>query len=336
MTRGERGTLIKLAAVQVWSEPGQPGVNQAHAEPLIERAAAQGAALVVLPELFSCGYVASRAIWDMAEAREGGTARWLAATAARLGIYLGAGTAETDGSDIFNTFILAGPDGTIAGRAYKANAEAGVFCRGRHEHLISTPIGRIGIGICADNQYTAHLELMARLYADLILMPHAWPTPAKAGGPVKEKDVADQQRRMTELPVLYARALGVPVVFANQIGPLAPMGGVLGRLISPRIYRLRGQSRIVDCDGSVLASLAEQEGVLVGGAVMDPGRRHYQPPPSFGGWLQPGPALARKVIIPLGIASGTLSYSVSRERRRKAQALLAATAGPQPAPSPTA
>ena len=208
MTSGEHRTMIQLAAVQVRSEPGQPEVNRAHAVPFIEQAAAQGVGLVVLPELFSCGYVANRAIWDMAEAREGGTARWLAATAARLGICLGAGTAETDGCDIFNTFILAGPDGTIAGRACKANAEANVFRRGRHEHLISTPIGRIGIGICADNQYTAHLELTHRLHADLILMPHAWPTPAIAGGPVKEKDVADQQRRMTELPVLYARARG--------------------------------------------------------------------------------------------------------------------------------
>ena len=336
MTSGERGMVIKLAAVQVRSEPGQPGLNRAHAEPLIEQAAAQGAGLVVLPELFSCGYVASRAIWDMAETREGPTARWLAATAGRLGIYLGAGTAETDGSDIFNTFILAGPDGTIAGRACKANAEAGVFRRGRHEHLISTPIGRIGIGICADNQYTAHLELMRRLHADLVLMPHAWPTPAKAGGPVTDKDVADQQRRMTELPVLYARALGVPVVFANQVGPLAPMGGALGKLMSPKIYRLRGQSRIIDADGSVLASLAEQEGVLVAGAVMDPDRRRYQPQPSYGGWLQPGPALARKLIIPLGVATGTVSYSLSRDRRRKARARLTATTGPQAAHSATA
>jgi predicted amidohydrolase len=177
---------------------------------------------------------------------------------------------------------------------------------------------------------------MHRLQADLVLMPHAWPTPAKAGGPVKDKDVADQQRRMTELPVLYARALGVPVVFANQVGPLAPIGGALGKLMNPKIYRLRGQSRIVDSDGSVLADLDEQEGVLLAAAIMDPDRRHYQPQPSFGGWLQPGPALARKVIIPLGIASGELSYSLSRDRRRKAQARLSAITRPQPAHLATA
>jgi len=333
VTGGESATTVRLAAVQIRCEPGQAEANWARAAPFIDQAAAQGARLVVLPELFSCGYMASRAIWDLAEARDGGTAQWLAATAARLGIYLGAGTTETDRSDIFNTFILAGPDGQITGRAYKTNAEANVFRRGRHEHLITTPIGRIGVGICAYNQYTAHLALMHRLQADLVLMPHAWPTLAKAGGPVKESDVAGQQRRMIELPVLYARALGVPVVFANQVGPLTPIGGVLGRLMNPSIYRLRGQSRIVDSDGTVLADLAEQEGVLVAGAVMDPGRKHYQPQPSYGGWLQPGPALARKVIIPLGIASGTLSYSLSRQRRRNAQACLIRTAGPQPARS---
>jgi N-carbamoylputrescine amidase len=328
MASGQRATAVRLAAVQVRSRPGQPAANWGHAAAFIEQAAARGASLVVLPELFSCGYVANRAIWDMAEAGEGGTARWLAATAARLGIYLGAGIAETDGTDIFNTFLLAGPDGQITGRVHKANAEANVFRRSRCEHLITTPIGRIGVGICADNQYTAHLDLMHQLEVDLVLMPHAWPTPAKAGGPVKEADVAAQQARMTELPVLYARALGVPVVFANQVGPLVRMGGLLGRLMSPEIYRLRGQSRIIDSDGSVLAELAEQEAAVVAAAVLDPDRKHYQPQPSFGGWLQPGPALVRKVIIPLDTAVAGSSYSLSRERRRKAQACLAGQPDP--------
>ena len=110
--------------------------------------------------------------------------------------------------------------------ACKSNAEANVFRRGRPDHMIDTPIGRIGIGIC-DNQFAAHLRLMQELQADLILMPHAWPTPSKAAGLVSETDVATQQTRMIELPALYARSLGVPVVFVNQIGPLLPVGGIL-------------------------------------------------------------------------------------------------------------
>jgi predicted amidohydrolase len=86
---GSVGTRIGLAAVQARSRPGEVQANLEHAGALVEQAAAQGARLVALPELFSCGYVPNRAIWDLAEPANGRTARWLACTARRLGIYLG-------------------------------------------------------------------------------------------------------------------------------------------------------------------------------------------------------------------------------------------------------
>jgi N-carbamoylputrescine amidase len=319
---------IRLAAVQARSLPGQLEANLDHAAGLVEQAAAQGATVVVLPELFSCGYVPNRGVWDVAEARGGRTGRWLAATAQRLGIYLGAGAAESDGTDFYNVFTLASPDGQIAGRAFKTNAEASIFRRGCAARLIDTPAGRIGVGICADNQFAVTLKIMHEQRADLILMPHAWPTPARAAGLVSQADVAAQQQRMTELPVLYARALGVPVVFVNQVGPLLPIGGILGHLMDPRIWRLRGQSRIVDSDGAVLAQLGEDEGVITADAVLDPARKHYDAQPSFGGWLQPGPWAGRHIIIPLDIAVGRLSYTISRERRRKARAAAERTDDP--------
>ena len=319
---------IRVAAVQARSLAGQIEANLEHAEGLVEQAAAQGATMVVLPELFSCGYVPNRGVWDAAEAGGGRADRWLAAMARRLGIYLGMGAAESDGTDFFNVFILVGPGGHIAGRAYKANAEASIFKRGRTAHLIDTPAGRIGIGICADNQFAATLRLMHEQQADLILMPHAWPTPARAAGLVSEADVAAQQQRMTELPVLYARALGVPVVFVNQVGPMLPIGGLLGHLMDPGIWRLRGQSRIIDSDGSVLGQLTEEEGVVTADAVMDPARQHYDPQLSYGGWLQPGPWVGRHVVIPLDIAGGRLAYAISRQRRRKARAAAKGTNDP--------
>ena len=95
---GNAGTMMmRVAAVQARSLPGQVEANLEHAARLTEQAAGQGARLVVLPELFSCGYLPSRAVWDAAEARGGPTERWLAATAGRPGIYLGAGTAQADG-----------------------------------------------------------------------------------------------------------------------------------------------------------------------------------------------------------------------------------------------
>jgi N-carbamoylputrescine amidase len=184
-------------------------------------------------------------------------------------------------------------------------------------------MGRLGIGICADNQFIAHLRLMHELDVDLVLMPHAWPTPAFAAGLVSDADVRAHQARMIELPALYARSLGVPVVFVNQVGPLLPIGGILGRLMDPRVWRLRGQSRVVDSDGTELGKLGDEEGVLVATAAMGRGREHWAEPPSHAGWLQPGAAVARRIFIPLDILTGTLSYRLSRERRRKAGAIAA-------------
>jgi N-carbamoylputrescine amidase len=215
---------------------------------------------------------------------------WLAATAQRLGIYLGAGGVERDGSDFFNVFVLAGPNGDIAGRAYKTDAEANVFGRGRNEHVVDTALGRIGIGICADNQLVAQLKLMHEHDVDLVLMPHAWPTPSRPGGHVSEDDLTTLQNRMIELPALYARSLGVPVIFVNQAGPLVPMGGIIGGLMDPKIWCLRGQSRIVNSDGSVLAQLDETEDALVATVTSATAGKSFQEPPSYGRYLQPGSA----------------------------------------------
>ena len=48
---------IRVAVVQVESRPGQIAANQAQALPFIETAVSQGAQLVILPELFACGYI---------------------------------------------------------------------------------------------------------------------------------------------------------------------------------------------------------------------------------------------------------------------------------------
>jgi predicted amidohydrolase len=111
---------------------------------LVESAAAQGAQLIVLPELFSCGYVGNEDIWRLAERPNGATVQWLAQMARRLDVYIGGGHPEFAGSDVLNVFTLAAPRGAITGRARKSEAEAYVFRRGRGVHVIDTALGRIG------------------------------------------------------------------------------------------------------------------------------------------------------------------------------------------------
>jgi predicted amidohydrolase len=96
----------------------------------------------------------------------------------------GAGFFEADGEDFYDTFVHT-PDGQEAGRvskAVRAEAEAYFFRGEMGPHILNTGIGRIGIGICAENYYCALPTELIKQSADLILMPHAAPDMSEGGG----------------------------------------------------------------------------------------------------------------------------------------------------------
>jgi len=309
---------LRIAAIQVESQHGQIETNHAHATPLIEEAVHNGAEMVVLPELFACGYVPNKTIWDYAEPKEGRTVTWLRETSSRLGIYLGAGLVEVEGTDLFNDFVMTTPGGKVAGRARKANAEACCFRRGRGNHIINTDIGKIGVGICADNHFSAFPKLMQANFVDLMLMPHAWPTLYRTSGLASEEDMLRMEKEMIGFAPLYASLLGVPAVFVNAVGTMGRMPGLVGKLMNPGLFRLQGLSRIVDLDGTLKGALGKKEGVLVSEVTLDPSRKQHKKPKDYGGWLHPGSALLRKVIMPLDLAWSIVYYRFNLERRKKA------------------
>jgi N-carbamoylputrescine amidase len=317
----QEARTLTVAAVQVASRPGQMGANHAHALPFIETAVAQGAQLVILPELFACGYIPNQSIWQYGETLAGPTVTWLWETSKRLGIYLGAGFLEVDGADFFNSFVLTDPDGELIGCARKTRAETYCFKYGTGRHVIETGIGTLGVGICADNHYSTFPALMAHSGIDMLLMPHGSPMPYKTAQTISEADIERARENTVSLATLYAETLGVPVVFANAVGALQPMAGLLGKFITPKLFRLRGLSRVADSDGALLGELGEEEGVLVAEVTLDPARKRYIAPPDHDGWLHEGSAMTRKVMLPLDIAVGWVSYALSRKRRRMANSI---------------
>ncbi|CAJ36139.1 carbon-nitrogen hydrolase family protein [Methanocella arvoryzae] len=315
---------LRVAAVQMRSEIGERESNLKRATPLIEKAAREGAQLVVLPEMAASGYSIENSMWIAAEPVDGPTVQWLKETAKRLGIYLGIGVEEAEGEDFYNTYVLASPDGRIAGKVRKVHTEYNIFKPGEGSRIIDTEIGRIGIGICADNHYIDMPLEMQEKSIDLLLMPHAWPIPFKAAGVVKEEDVREQQENVKGYSQLFARMLGVPSVFVNAVGPIGPKRweGILGRLIDPAVYRNAGYSSISDSDGSLLARLGpEEDGVIVADVTLDLTRKLKTAPVSYGGWLHPGDPLLRKVVMPAEICIAKLKYAVRPGRKAKARAV---------------
>jgi N-carbamoylputrescine amidase len=322
---GEQGKPIRtlrVAAVQVASQPGQVKANHAHALPFVETSVAQGAQLIVLPELFACGYIPNPSIWQYGETLNGPTVAWLQETSRRFGVYLGAGFLEVDGADFYNSFALTDPEGKLLGCARKTRSEVYCFKYGVGQHVIHTDLGTLGVGICADNHYSTFPALMARSGIYMLLMPHGSPMPYKTSKVISEADIERAIGNTVSMTTLYAEALGTPVLFANAVGALQPMAGLLGRFMTPEHFRLRGFSRITDSDGALLGELGEEEGVLVSEVTLDPARKRYTAPPDYNGWLHEGSAMTRKVILPLDIAVGRASYALSRKRRRLARRLL--------------
>ncbi|WP_428261273.1 carbon-nitrogen family hydrolase [Haliangium sp.] len=101
---------MKIAALQtdiVWERPQH---NFDQLAPTVAAAAAAGAELVILPEMFACGFSMDTAA--VREPPDGPSAAFLRRTARAHGLWICGSFPELDGGDRpYNTLLLAGPGG---------------------------------------------------------------------------------------------------------------------------------------------------------------------------------------------------------------------------------
>jgi predicted amidohydrolase len=142
-----------------------------------------------------------------------------------------------------------------------AGAE-GYFFRGDvGPHVISTAIGKIGVGICAESYYCFAASQFLNDSADFIVMPHSSPDMRNSGGLPSPPG--------THIASWYAKKLGVPVAMVNKVGrsykpPPNEINGVFP-----------GRSAIVDSDGTVLQSMDDKEGIGIANIIIDPSRKTH-------------------------------------------------------------
>ncbi len=224
-----RSHICRLGLVQLACQE-QPKRNTATACRLVEKAARQGADLVVLPELFRTRYFPQRedaAFFDRAEPIPGPTTKRLGRLARKLGITLVAPLFEKRAPGLYhNTAVTLGPTGRIIGRYRKMHIpddprfyEKYYFTPGDLGFAV-VPTGKaaggisLGTLICWDQWYPEAARLMALAGAELLAYPTAigwW-----RGEP------AQTRRRQLEagVPMRKAHAIsnGVFVAAANRIG----------------------------------------------------------------------------------------------------------------------
>jgi N-carbamoylputrescine amidase len=297
--------------------------NLERASRLVEEAARAGATLVLLPEFFSIGYSLSERAWDFAEPEGGRTEAWLCDTASRLGVYVGGCYLLASGEDFYIVFALATPAGEIAGRVPKqkpASFEAYLIRGQVSRHIIETPLGRIGVGICYENAFRFLAEAMIAGDADIMLMPFSAPTP-KATWFFPRKSVDAYLASYRHGASRYARLLGIPAIQVNQCGD---WHSDLPSFFPPQESKFHGQSEIADNTGAVVAQLADQQSIIVADVTLDPARKICKLPDGVsraGHWLLPLPHFFK--IFPIIEALGRRWYDNSPRRREKARAVLA-------------
>lgn len=200
------GARLRVAAVELPGAPGDATARRAAARAALP----EGAQLVVLPEAWWPGYAHQRV-------DTGGDAREVGLDLARAsGAWVAFGYLHGDGSWLG----LAGPDGSWARyrKRFPSPAEARWWRGGGEPGVFQTPLGRVGVAVCADVLQLATWRGLVGV--DVVLVAAAWPDYRGRRAPPGLGWVAAQSNRYRdEVLAAGARALGAPVVFANASGP---------------------------------------------------------------------------------------------------------------------
>src|SRR5215510_13794583 len=303
---------LRLGVLQMPSRDHDLDANLRRATSFAEQAVAQGVQFILFPELMATGSYMAADSWDSAEPSNGKSVQWLKATSRRLGVWIATTFLEASGTDFYDTFVLTAPTGDEAGRVRKqipAGPEAYFFRGESGSHVISTSIGKIGVGICAENYYCFAASQFLNDSVDFVVMPHASPDMSSGGGFPAPPG--------THLALWYARKLGVPVAMVNKVGPSykPPPNEING--VFP------GLSAIVDSDATVLRSMDDKEGIGVATITLDAGRKTHVPQVCTGigiADLTVGGAQSAKSVAD-EYDRGRQSYERSLVRKMKARAI---------------
>lgn len=285
---------IKIASVQMDACPAATGERLARAEKLVAGAAAAGAQLVLLPELFNTGYGYSDDNYRRAEPMHGPTVAWLTRTATRQDVYLGGTLMLLDEDEVYNAFLLFAPDGRSwrYDKVYPWAWERAYYRDGRDITVADTDLGRIGLMVCWDvghgdlwRRYAGRVDLMLISSCPPNVTDPTWHMPdgrqLTAGqiNPLLGSMKGMAGHVFGSLINEQVAWLGVPAAQATTIGhfrsaipnpagtllamsPLAP--GLLKHL--PRAAEMEmscgyvHESKILDANGQVMGKLSGLEG----------------------------------------------------------------------------
>jgi N-carbamoylputrescine amidase len=257
-------TRFTIGLVQM-AMSADPAANLAKAVAKVREAAAAGAKLICLPELFRSRYFAQRedaALFDLAEPVPGPSTEALAVVARETGSVIIVPVFERRAAGLYhNSAVTLDADGRVAGLYRKmhipddpAYYEKFYFTPGDLGFkAVDTKVGRVGTLVCWDQWYPEGARLTALQGASVLCYPTAigW-------HPKEKKQVGAEQRDgWRTVQRAHAIANGVYVAAVNRVGLEKPEGGGDG-------IEFWGSSFVADPFGVVIAEApVDKETVLL-------------------------------------------------------------------------
>lgn len=230
---------MRVAGIQLDIAWEQPAANFDRVRPWIAAAAGAGARLVVLPEMFACGFSMNTS--EIAEPEDGPSVQFLRTSAKESGVWIAGSVPERPaGADKpFNTLVLASPRGELHRyrkiHPFSYAKEHEHYGAGTQHVTVDVEGVRVTLFVCYDLRFADEFWACARA-TDCYVVVANWPV----------------TRRHHWTSLLRARAIENQafVVGVNRVGK----GGTL---------EYSGDSRMFDPMGNPIATASEQETMLL-------------------------------------------------------------------------
>jgi N-carbamoylputrescine amidase len=259
---------VTVAATQFACGP-DIATNVDRAETVVRAAAARGAQIILLPELFETPYFCKdqlTELFDLARPLEGHpTLTRMQKLAEELGVVLPVSVFERANNTHYNTVVIIDADGEQLGLYRKSHIPDGpgyqekfYFSPGDTGFRVwETAYATIGVAICWDQWFPECARAMALQGADFLFYPTAIGSEPNDG----DYDSSDHWQRVMQG---HAAANMVPVIAANRIG------FEQGRTCDLTFY---GRSFIAGQEGEILVGANGDEAILVRSFDLDAMRR---------------------------------------------------------------
>jgi len=233
--------------------------NIQRAEAMVRRAAAAGANIILLQELFETPYFCidqdARHFALATTVDENPALRHFAPIARELGVVLPISFFERAGQAFFNTVAMLDADGRVLGTYRKSHIPNGpgyqekqYFSPGDTGFRVwTTRFARIGVGICWDQWFPECARTMALQGAELLLYPTAIGSEPPPAPPL------DSRRHWQRTQQGHAAANVMPLLAANR-------WGVERSIQQPDdiFIRFYGSSFIADASGALVAEAGDE------------------------------------------------------------------------------